>query len=238
VTEVDDQGNFGTPREIPYPDKQELIFQVNSPLYDGVAPHPGATGDVGFGKIIDLEGNDFYGSLVDLNLSLLGGRRLGVSAGQLYTHELTPDELDLLTWTNLSDVGTVKKELGQLAQEIGLNIACQPNSTGIEIMDASGKVVERLSPLKAGHYEIRVDNDCGRESEENAEVPQPQPPVPEPEVGSDFRFYYQVIQLGRNNEKFDLRAHVEPGDPPPTPGPGICETSFLSKTRSLGLTWP
>ncbi len=214
-----------------WPAYHDLIFKVNKPKRDGVVRHTHASGDFDFKKAIDLEGKNFHKSAVTVNTNLLSGRRLAVTAGHLYTHKLSDDEFDLLKWADQNDVGTTIGSLGRIAEEVGLNIVC---GEGIDILDSSTKeTVKSLPSLPDVTYEIEVNNDCSREEGALGAPPQPMP-NPAPTIGTDFRFYYNVVQ-SQGGEKFDLRIKVIPGAPP-LPFPGICNTAYLSKTKTLGLT--
>ncbi len=223
--------------ELPWPANHDLIFKVNKAEADEVVPHPNATGGADFNKVIDLEGPDLHNGQVAVNTALLNGRRLGVTAGRLYTHKLNEDEFDLLTWTDANVAGTVVKNLGKTSQEIGLNISCRnEQGSGIDIFDSvTGEVIKSLTGPADTTYEIEVNNDCGRPGDATT-TKLAAAPTSAPLIGTDFRYYYDVIS-SPSGQKFDLQVHITP-NLPPTPAPGICELGFLSKTKTLGLTWP
>lgn len=220
---------------VKWPEGHDIIFKVNQPEADEVVIHPHGSGDTDFNKVIDLEGPDLHDEQVKINLALLDGRRLGITAGKLYASDLSNDELDLLTWSRPDDKGTLVKNLGKIAEEVSLNIVCRDEQgSGIEIVDSVTKEVIDLLPNRADTtYFIEVNNDCERLG--------PTPPPVSGEI-SDFRFYYDVISV--SGSKFDLRTHVPSGGatagpgPGPIPAPGICESARLSKTKTLGVQWP
>lgn len=218
--------------ELPWSTDHDLIFKVFEAEAEGVVIHPGATGDFDFKKVIDLEGPDFHNGEVTVNTASFNGRRLGVTSGKLYTHKLNEDEFDQLTWTDASDPGTRVKSLGKTAQEVGLSIVCRNQQGRIDLLDSvTGEVLKSLPNLADLTYQIEVNNDCGRVGET-----QPEPaPTPTPLVGTDFRYYYNVVR-SQDGRKFDLTVSTTAA--PPTPWPGICELAFLSKTNTLGFTWP
>lgn len=218
--------------KLTWPTGHDLIFKVNKPQVDGVVLHPNATGDASFDKVIDLEGPDLHNGQVNVQTPLLNGRRLGLTAGKLYTHKLNPVALDLVTWVDASDPGTLVKTLGTTAEEVGLNIVClDEDGSGIDVVDSvSGDVIKTLPRLADTTYHVEVNNDCRLV---DADAP---PPPPAPSAGTDFRFFYDVIS-SPDGRKFDLSITVNPLVPPP-PFPGVCELGFLSETTSIGLVWP
>lgn len=223
--------------DLPWPTNHDLIFKVNRAEADGVDTHPDATGDYDFNKVIDLEGPDLHNGQVIVSTTLLNGRRLGLTSGKLYTYKPNDDEFDLLTWTDAKDPGTKVKTLGKTAEQVGLNIVCrnEPGS-GIDILDnITGEIVTSLLTLADTTYEVEVNNDCARPEDETA-TNLAAPPTPTALIGTDFRFYYDVIR-SQDGRKFDLKESVNPSAPP-IPSPGICELAYLSKTRTLGFSWP
>lgn len=234
---VRESGAQSNEYELPWPADHDLIFKVNQAAADEVGPHPAATGDTDFKKVIDLEGPDLHNGPVTVNTALLNGRRLGVTSGKLYTHKLNEDEFDLLTWTAASDPGTLVKSLGRTAQEVGLNIVCRnEHGSGIDILDSiTGQVIKSLPSVADTSYQIEVNNDCLRPEEATATT-LAAAPASAPLIGTDFRYYYDVIS-SNDGRKFDLTIRTNPAERP-VPWPGICETAFLSQTKTLGLTWP
>jgi hypothetical protein len=241
--------------ELAWPAGHDLIFNVNNAEAEGVSASPPRGDDTDFDKVIDLEGQDLHQTGVTVYTDLLKGRRLGVTAGKLYTHKLTDVEFDLLTWTDANDPGKVAKSLGRIAEEIGLNIVCRNGrGSGIDILDSvTRQTVKSLPNLPDTSYEIEVNNDCRRATD----APGPQPPRPQaqreteqasfaataptpaptpaPTVGTDFRFYYGAIS-SHDDRKFDLNIRTNPSAPP-VPSPGVCNLAFLSQTSTLGLSW-
>ena len=218
--------------DLPWPANHDLIFKVNKPKDRGVIRYSKSQSDFNFRKVIDLEGKDFHKSRVTANKDAFNGRRLGATAGKLYAHSLTEDNLDVVTWTDGNDPGTFVKTLGKVAQEVGLNIVCRNvQGSGIDILDSvTGEVLKSLPNLADTWYQINIDNDCSRAGDTS----ETQPPPPTPDIGTDFRFFYAVVS-SQDGTKFDLR--VSPTGLP-IPSPGLCELSFLSKTKTLGLKWP
>jgi hypothetical protein len=213
--------------QIVWPSGHDLLFQVTNPEMEGVSPYPAAGADTDFERIIDLEGPGFHEQGVQVRTELLQGRRLAVTAGRLYTHELSDVEFDLLTWTNETEEGKGLRPLGRIADEIGLNINCREGSySGIQIVDIeNGETVKDglLPALSGTTYEIRIDNDC------RADVGGAQAST----IGSDFRFYYDFVDVN-DGLKFDLGFRVSP-NVEPSPSPDACEATFLSQTDTLGL---
>src|SRR6267143_427923 len=168
---------------IPWPD-YDLVFKVNNPDDNEVIPHPEASGDFQFSKIIDLEGPDFHRDGVAVNTAALDGRRLGVSSGRVYSYKLKEQLLDLLTWTDITAPGVLKRNLGTITEDVGVNISCHDDS-GIEIINAvTGETLTSLPSPQGTSYVITVDNDCSRE-----DAPGPGRDF----AGTDFRFYYDVV---------------------------------------------
>ncbi len=234
--EVNQNGTVST-RNIVWPNGHDLLFQVINPYSEGVSPFPSAGSDLGFGRIIDLEGPDLHKTGVVVNKESLRGRRLGVTAGRLYTHALSEVDFNLMTWTDANDEGTVVKPLGTIADQIGLNIVCPEGAeNGIRLLDLNtGETVAggEMPALPGRFYTIRVLNDCSQDA--NAEVPAEEQPLPSPAIGTDFRFYYDFVE-SRDGLKYDLDFEGAPGpDGEPMPSPGACENSFLSQTDTLGL---
>lgn len=222
--------------EIVWPSGHDLLFQVTNPETEGVSPYPAASTDTDFERIIDLEGPYLHHQGVNVRTELLQGRRLGVTAGRLYTYQLSDGEFDLTTWNDETDEGRVVRSLGRIADKIGLNVNCREGSdSGIRIVDLeSGETVKDglLPALPGTTYEIDVDNDC-RADAGGAEPLPDAPPLPAPSIGSDFRFYYDFVEAN-DGLKFDLAFRVNPNQPP-DPSPDACENTFLSQTDTLGL---
>jgi hypothetical protein len=100
-----------------------------------------------------------------------------------------------------------------------LNAICRnEEGSGIKFINAvSEREIEFLTRLpEPAHYEIRIENDC-----ESAVAG---------DDASDFRFYYDAITPA-DNLKYDF------GQQPGAPSPRVCEGGYLSKTRTLGLTF-
>lgn len=226
--------NSSKPVEVPWPKGHDLLFNVKESKDPGVSPHPKAAGEYSFSKILDLEGNKCHKQRMPVLTHSLDGRRLGVTAGRLYTHSLTLDDLELMEWIEPSDPGTiVKPPLGKIAKEVGINIRCREVSgAGIDILDTvTGEVLAKLPVAPNTWYEINVNNDCREEEVAEWKRGKTKKAKVTP-VGTDFRYFYNIV-ISPSAKKFDL--HKIP-KPVTAPFPGVCETILLSKTETLGLT--
>jgi hypothetical protein len=197
----------------------DLIFRVTNPETPGITMLRSG-GDTDFGWVPDLEGAKLHNGPVSVNKGLLNGRRLGITAGELYTHELTGGEYDLIKWSAANPTGQNLGNFGRLAKLGGLNIVCLDGTgSGITILDnVTGQTLVSLAKLAGTSYQVCVDNDCGEDA------------APPP-VGTDFRVYYDVVSAPGGN-RFDFKAPVIPA-----PGPDICEYAFLGIAKTLGLAW-
>jgi hypothetical protein len=224
--------NPSDPQELNWPANHDLIFNVKESRDSGVSPHPRATGNFSVNKILDLEGSKCHDKELPVLTHRLDGRRVGITAGRLYTHMLTPDNLQLVKWIDASDPGRPAGSLGHIAKQIGINIKCRPVSgAGVDIVDAfTGQVIQPLPALPNTWYEIDVDNDCsaGSKRRKSDKKKKKVPRV----VGTDFRYLYQIV-LSPSAEKFDL---AKIGTVPTFPFPGVCETVNMSRTHTFGLT--
>ena len=227
----------GVETELDWPKGHDLIFKVVNPQEDGVTKLPVDDADErSFRFVVDLEGPLVHDGGVIVDKDLFNGRRIGVTAGKLYTMELLPDDFDLHTWSNLSDPGTFAKEFGKIAKSIGLDISCRPEQgSGIDILDAvTGKSLLWLPSEAESKYQISIDNDCGRLNNPTA----PRPAVTLPVGATDFRFFYNVIRPRIEAErKFDFRLRQVEGEPP-LPSPDACVGGHAGQTGSIGLIWP
>jgi hypothetical protein len=242
IRELQSDGT-ATEDELYWDTESDLIFKVNNPQTEGVNLHqPGD--DTDFSNVLDLEGSDFHDERLDVNKEYLEGRRLGLTAGTLYTNKLTVNEFNLVTWTYPNDPGRPVKNLGRIAEEVGLNILCRDEpGSGISILDSSsGAVIRELPSSDGTTYEIEVNNDCRRANEQPAAAEgtaslaaegSEEESLAAPSVGSDFRFFYGVVTAS-DGRQFDI---VEQTDAalPPMPSPGACEVGHLSQTNSLGV---
>jgi hypothetical protein len=230
ITITTHNGTITDEQTLPWAVDHDLIFKVNNPYENQVVPHPAASGDTEFSKIIDFEGPDFHEDGVIVETTALDGRRLGVTSGRVYSHLIKAADLDLLTWTDIKAPGEFKKNLGRITEDVGVNIFCR-DEAGIEIINPfTGETLLPLPTPQGTSYEITVDNDCSK-----GDAPGPTRDI----AGTDFRFYYDVV-TSRNGEKFDLAVRTadnDAGNLHPQ-APGVCELSYLSQTKSLGLRWP
>jgi len=202
-----------------WPKGHDLTFKVINPDSDEVSPHPKTDQDTDFKRVIDLEGFLLHRDGVKVHKSKLSGRRLAVTAGKLYTHELSQVAFDLFTWTKDNDTGTFQIPIGQIARSVGLNIQCQKKAgSAIEIIDIQTKSTIYSLPASDGQsYEIHVENDCRKDRGNR------------PEAGTDFRFFYQQgVVASSDGLKFDL------GIARAKRSPDACENTFLSQTNELG----
>lgn len=213
---------------VDWPKGHDLLFQVINPEEEGVSIYPRNGHDTDFERVIDLEGENLHSEGVTVQTDKLQGRRLGVTAGKLYTHKLSDVEFNLLTWTNENEEGEEKQPLGKVADEIGLNVFCRPGGeSGISIID-----LETRQPVENGSmpavpgttYTIEILNDC-REGGSG----------PGTSIGTDFRFYYDFI-TPNDESKYDLGFETDESEEEPPPSPDACENTYLSQTDTLGLT--
>jgi hypothetical protein len=224
-------GGVVTVRPLLWPSGHDLIFNVKDSQDKGVSKHPKAIGDYAFSKILDLEGTKCHKQQLPILTHRLDGRRLGITAGRLYTHRLTQKEMRLLTWTRPDEEGEPYDELGRIAREVGINIRCYDVAgAGIDILDAvTGELLDSLPVRPDTSYEIDIENDCSSEDGPKSEAAAK---AKEAQVGSDFRYLYNIA-VSPTARKFDLD---EIDDGVSDPFPGVCEATLFSKTDSFGLT--
>jgi hypothetical protein len=234
-----------------WPEGHDLIFRVVNPQEEGVSKHLPAEDEHqrSFNFVVDVEGAKLHAGGVTIDTAAFNGRRIGVTAGKLYAHQLT-GEANLKTWNDANDLGTVVESFGRIANKIGLNIKCaEGDDNGIEILDAAtGQRLHWMAALPGISYTIDVNNDCHRAlppppqpavnlAADDAEANSPAAPPPKP-PGTDFRQYYSVIRPSdpEDNRKFDFELKVLPGLAP-TPSPDICNGSHGGGNKSIGLDW-
>jgi hypothetical protein len=236
--------------DLSWPEGHDLMFKVVNPVEDSVSPYPSGDAETDFKRVVDLEEPRLYKDGIVVNTDLLNGKRLGVTAGKLYAHRLTDDDVNLVTWEEPEDAGVLALEnFGQIADQVGLNILCNKDGR-IDILDAeTGETLRSIEALPEMSYEIEVNNDCFREEDEpifqpdaepslnvtDAEAGMPTPdPDPDPQiVGTDFRFYYSVIDT-KGAPKFDFTINIGANEMP-APSPDICNVTFAGNTKTLGL---
>jgi len=217
-----------------WPEGHDLIFKVVNPKEKGVRLHLPEDDPRSFSFVLDVEGPDLHSEGIKVDTARFYGRRIGVTDGLLYTHELT-EVLDLNTWTEAHPQGTFVKTFGKIAKQVGLNIECpEGEENGIEIVDAvTGERLGDWMPALPGvQYTIDVNNDCARATND----PTPNPSTPG--SGSDFRLNYKVISPAdtKDTRRFDFVRKLERGVRPP-PNPDVCNQSGGGRTTSIGFDW-
>lgn len=215
ITVTESTGGGSTTLPVDWPEGDDLLFKVTNSDRGGVSPHPTSNLDARCNRILDLEGFIFHRQGVTVNKPSLNGRRLAVTAGLLYTHDLSK-QFDLFTWKKEGEKGERVGHIGRVAHLIGLNI----KQGDLEIRDLkTGKSLRRMGAVMGTTYEILVDNDC---SENKVRKDKDR-------VGNDFRFYYNHV-TPNDSLKFDLMK-IEKG----TLSPDACEPTFLGRNDSLGI---
>jgi hypothetical protein len=224
VSHSDNGGPASGQTEIPWPAGDDLIFKVYNPIADGVSIHPNTDQDTSFHRVLDMEGFLLHRGRVTVNPGPLQGRRLAVTAGQLYTHELSEEKYDLLTWENPGDPGVLRGHIGQIARKVGLNVLCSSGEgSGIQLLNHNtGDEIYSMPAVNGRSYEVEIDNDCTRSSGSPAQI------------GTDFRYFYdQGFVTSPDGFKFDLGYTASTSAP--VPSPDVCENTFLSLTDTLGM---
>jgi len=224
ISQSDNGGPASGPTEIPWPAGNDLIFVVRNPIVNGVSIHPNKDQDTSFHRVLDMEGILLHRGRVKVNPGPLQGRRLAVTAGKLYTHEISEEKYDLLTWDNPVDPGVVRGHIGQIARTVGLNILCSSGEgSGIQLLNHNtGSEIYPMPAVSGRSYEVKIDNDCSKGSGSPAQI------------GTDFRYFYsQGIVTSPDGIKFDL--WYSTSSSAPEPSPDVCENTFLSLTDTLGM---
>ncbi len=213
------ENGSSTKTPVPWPAGDDLLFKVNHPDVEGVSQDRTADSKHRFFRVLDIEGLFMHRDGVKVDNNKLKGRRLAVTAGRLYTHELTEIEFNLLTWIDQNDPGTKVGHIGKIAKIVGLNILWtdKPGS-GIEIINLrTHKVVYPLPNASGVTYEIHVKNDCSNKRGDR------------PQVGTDFRhFYLDKLIMSEDGLKFDLGEIGKRS-------PGACETGLVGQNDGLGI---
>ena len=195
----------------------DVYIIVNKPESEGVSIYDNPGSKCAFRWVPDLEGPRLHQGKVKVDLTKIK-KRLGVTAGELYTHDKHPAEYDLTKWDDLSSVGTPVAYYGKIAGHVGLNINCTEEAgSGLKIKDnVTGDPIADLQKLPKTWYEINISNKCHNLSSADK---------------TDFRLHYNVV-TSFDKSKFDFKKRGT------EPYPEICEEAFLGLTESLGLKNP
>jgi hypothetical protein len=157
-----------------------------------------------FRWIVDLEGKHFYDRPLKVRRDLLKPI-LSVVKGLFYTAALTSD---LYRTIPVAANGVTRKtsagrRLGPIAEYVGANIyLTHPNQALVLRAGRNGSELLRLNREERTTYEITVENGD----------------TPRAPAGSDFHYYYDVIELNRGEPKILIEPYGLPalrGNPAP-----------------------
>jgi hypothetical protein len=202
----------------PIPVDKDIYFKVIEPLTEGVKCR-NVGNDTDFRFVPDFEGS-LHGDKVNVDTTKLLAR-LGVTAGELYSYQISKPEYDLMSWpkANPAAFGTKVKKHGKITMDLALDIVCkQINGSRIDIIDnSSGEPLDSLKRKDGVLYVIDIDSTCESSSD----------PYP-----SDFRLYYTSNVIKAKDEKqFDFKSITAAA-----PTPEICQPGTTGKTDTFGLS--
>jgi len=210
--------------------------------------HPGD-----FRWIIDLEGQDtFHQRQLRFKTRLENGRAGGLNPifiiprGKLYTRQRVKKSLVSVRWDDLRPRNEDPHFLGKIGHVFGIDISSYDSPYSKVVLtnvDRQGRPVAGIPPLELKYrpgtkYEIKISNLCTVSGDFNSNLP---------DQGTDFRFYYDILEdPDPERKKFDLKNTIEIGTPghnghpivdKPDLGvnrtPQACEVAFLGQTNSL-----
>jgi hypothetical protein len=227
---------------ISWPAGHDLIFRVVNPEKKGVAKHLPEVDRflTSFNFVVDVEGPDLHSEGIEVNFEAMQGRRIGVTDGLLYTHELTKF-LDLMTWINPEDKNKFEKNFGVITKTLGLNIVCGGGKGQVDLVDAAtGETLHPMPAVPNKTYTIVINNDCNQPNLEalNSKAPDLDDVQASDKLApgaSDFRFTYKVI-TPRNSKDPHYDFQLNP-EQEPDPNPDVCNPTGGGKTKTIGLSF-